>query len=336
MKKILILIISFIILIKLNYTNAQIPINVPVSGLQAWYPLNGNANDLSGNGKNGTLAGLILPSPTTDRYGITNSAYSFVGVNATYSSDGSHIILPDFDFNVWNEFTISLWVYENSTFVREGLIAFGYTVPNSSDQPCFRITRDNMYNAIIAIVSDSLILYQDNFSFRNKWKHYCMTYNSTSMNFYIDGVLVNSKSSDVLPVIPKGFNAIARQSWNNGTSTSTRFTGKIDDVGIWSRVLSQNEITNLIEGSITTAPENNFSNEFCLFPNPANDIINLKCNSFEKFEKYQIIDQFGRNIESGTITNENTKIDISQLSSGVYNIICIGKTFSTINFIKHQ
>jgi len=45
-------------------------------GLVAYYPFNGNANDESGNGNNGTVYGATL---TTDRFGNTNKAYSFDG-----------------------------------------------------------------------------------------------------------------------------------------------------------------------------------------------------------------------------------------------------------------
>jgi hypothetical protein len=58
--------------------NAQIP----TDNLVAWYPFNGNANDLSGNNLNGTSYGATL---TTDRFGNNNNAYylngaSFIGV----------------------------------------------------------------------------------------------------------------------------------------------------------------------------------------------------------------------------------------------------------------
>lgn len=42
------------------------------NGLVAYYPFNGNANDTSGNGHNGTANGATL---TTDRFGMTNAAY---------------------------------------------------------------------------------------------------------------------------------------------------------------------------------------------------------------------------------------------------------------------
>ena len=41
--------------------NAQsnVPAYIPSSGLKAWYPFDGNANDASGHGYNGTAFGLI-------------------------------------------------------------------------------------------------------------------------------------------------------------------------------------------------------------------------------------------------------------------------------------
>jgi len=48
----------------------------PTTGLAAWYPFNGDVNDYSGNGNNGTVHGAIL-SP--DRFGDSDKAYSFNG-----------------------------------------------------------------------------------------------------------------------------------------------------------------------------------------------------------------------------------------------------------------
>ncbi len=47
-------------------------------GLIACYPFNGNANDESGNGNNGTVNGA---ASVVDRLGRQNSAYKFDGMN---------------------------------------------------------------------------------------------------------------------------------------------------------------------------------------------------------------------------------------------------------------
>lgn len=53
--------------ITLNVQGATAP--VTTDGLVGYWPFNGNANDESGNGNNGTVNGASL---TTDRYGVSN------------------------------------------------------------------------------------------------------------------------------------------------------------------------------------------------------------------------------------------------------------------------
>ena len=54
----------------------NVPSYVPTNGLVGWWPFNGNANDESGNGNNGTVNGATF---TTDRNGASNNAYNFDG-----------------------------------------------------------------------------------------------------------------------------------------------------------------------------------------------------------------------------------------------------------------
>jgi hypothetical protein len=63
-------------------SNAQAPNYVPSNGLVGWWPFNGNANDQSGNGNNGTVNGATL---NADRFGNSNSAFSFNGSNQRIS-----------------------------------------------------------------------------------------------------------------------------------------------------------------------------------------------------------------------------------------------------------
>ena len=72
-------------------------------GLVAWYPFNGNANDSSGNGNNGTVSGATL---TTDRFGNPGKAYSFNGTNAYISVPNSSSL------SIVGDITISAWIYD--------------------------------------------------------------------------------------------------------------------------------------------------------------------------------------------------------------------------------
>jgi hypothetical protein len=81
---------------------AQVPNYVPSNGLVGWWPFNGNANDESGNGNNGTTTNATI---TSDRNGSLNSAYTFNGTS-------NFIEIPDSPTLRLNntDFTISFWV----------------------------------------------------------------------------------------------------------------------------------------------------------------------------------------------------------------------------------
>src|SRR5580698_6713918 len=73
-------------------------------GLIAYYPLNGDGTDASGNGHNGTVAGA---TPTANRFGQDGKALLFDGVNSFIKvHDAPALRLADTDF------TISAWIFE--------------------------------------------------------------------------------------------------------------------------------------------------------------------------------------------------------------------------------
>ena len=83
--------------------NAQ---SVPTNGLVAFYPFDGNANDVSGNAIHGTATGVTL---TTDRFGRSNAAYQFSGNNSPLSyvriTNAATLQFPsDFTFSAWIRF----------------------------------------------------------------------------------------------------------------------------------------------------------------------------------------------------------------------------------------
>jgi len=99
----------FTILILLSFIGlSSIFAQIPTSGLIAHYPFNGNANDISGHGNNGTNFGAIL---TYDRFGNPNSAYQFDGVS-------SYILVPHSpDFQLSYSLTVSLWVRPDAFYL---------------------------------------------------------------------------------------------------------------------------------------------------------------------------------------------------------------------------
>jgi hypothetical protein len=78
--------------------------------LLAYYPFNGNANDVSGNNRHGTVNNALL---TTDRTGNPNSAYLFDG------SSSSIRIANDNGLNTQKAFAANFWMKIGAFYSRE-------------------------------------------------------------------------------------------------------------------------------------------------------------------------------------------------------------------------
>ena len=93
--KLLLLVFGLVMTTQIIFS--QVPSYVPTNGLVGYWPFNGNANDQSGNGNNGTVNGATL---TADRNGNSNNAYYFNGTS-------NYINLNK---TLTSQFSISLWV----------------------------------------------------------------------------------------------------------------------------------------------------------------------------------------------------------------------------------
>ena len=85
------LLVTFASLLFATMAMAQVPGYVPATGLAAWYPFNGNANDASGNGNNATNTGVTFVS---DRNSNSSAAANFNGTSSVLT-----VALPSFTFS---------------------------------------------------------------------------------------------------------------------------------------------------------------------------------------------------------------------------------------------
>jgi ankyrin repeat protein len=77
------------------------------------------------------------------------------------------------------------------------------------------------------------------------WFHYAATYDGREMRLYINGVPAGRTFT-----VDKTFASSTAETWIGGVGTSTgeAFYGYLDDVGIWSRALSEEELKQVISG----------------------------------------------------------------------------------------
>ncbi len=220
------------------------------NGLAAYYPFNGNANDASGNGNNGVVNGATL---TQDRSGNTNSAYSFNGIDNNISFTSPPLTQTDnWTMTAWlqpaslNQDGIAVSMgYDDGSFSYGGNgYAFGMQGPNGYP---YYVTPGNQLFGAFAFIEG----FYSGFTFTstNQWYQVVMIRSAGVTTLYVDGVATPTGTTST-PLTPTAFTI--------GSENGLRyFNGAIDDVRIYNRALTTNEIQAIYDaesGQCTPPP----------------------------------------------------------------------------------
>lgn len=239
---------------------AQVPNYVDTTALRGWYPFNGDANDYSTYGNNGTATGV---TSATDRFGTANSAYNFNGSSKIQLNKVAPLwTLPGH--------SISVWINKNST--NNGVIFTNYSGLRSGstlyDATYFELTSDPKWFSNFGNFGPP-----NNYSGTGStsftpgtWYHlvFVRGYPTTAYSYrlYVDGKLVNDGGVGNSPdqVAAAQYNCIGARNASASTPQTPSLDGKLDDMGFWQRILSSCEIFDLYYGSkngvIATQPAN--------------------------------------------------------------------------------
>jgi len=210
-----------------------------------YWSFDGNANDQSGNGNNGAVNGANL---TTDRFGNVDSAYSFDGnssINTNYQGISNQ-----------NARSISFWLKQN------------FSIPSGSEQVLSLYGGSDMGSGFDPIILNnsfpgidlgaSYVAY--NFNLLDDWHLYTATYdnkdgaNVMAIKIYIDGILMSIVQSQF-----QGTNTLMTGNsvnlrFGSSFTSGQGFVGKLDDIAIYNRALTQSEITQLYTGTGNGSP----------------------------------------------------------------------------------
>ena len=300
MKQLLLLPLLFITVISFG----QVPNYVPTDSLVGYWGFNGNANDESGNGNDGTNNGATL---TADRFGNANSAYDFDGVNDYISLDAL--------FNFPSR-SISFFIFpdatppSNSTGYNESIIfdqqtnQLNYGATQVEFNSEHEIIGQVGLNTNLSGSSDSLTL--------DVWHHVVFLIDTNSASLYVDANFYAS-----LPYDSHSGNGSGNIAFVATKYTLTDFfNGKIDDIGIWSRVLDSCEIIDLYNAELSCASSiNELDNPLVkLYPNPTSDQITIDIKGYSGVVNVEVYDLQGRLLETTT----NTIVSLKKHAKGIY------------------
>jgi len=313
-----------------------VPSYVTTNGLVGWWPFNGNANDESGNGHNGIINGGI--TLTSDRFGNTNKAYYFNGNTSGFIEILDHDALSFTN----NQFTFAFWMYPDlDVSAAFRTILSKYSAYNGREY-MFLLPKNE---ASVFIEFSSFVnlnncpVYSENTASTIPyniygWSQYIITGDGNVLNTYVNGTLVST--------INRNYNCNLENTSNNlwiGKSYQTqKMKGSLDDIGIWNRALTSQEISTLYSRSIATGLyEKTLKNSIQVYPNPTSSFIYINNGNFSLMNCYSIkIDNsLGQTVFNQVIDQQQFYINTATWSgAGIYFVYIIDNNSNIIETRK--
>lgn len=203
---------------------------IPTNGLVAHYPLDGDGNDISGNGYHGVT---ITATPTEDRFGNPTGAYHFDGSQYIEVPHTAPFNLTSVTVSAWIRTSEAPGYYRTVAGIAHnswGMGGYAWGLMVHYGQPV-------VYTGSQAMGPDAV---ND-----GNWHHLVGVVDNENMlhHLYVDGQLVQSASGGAGSPA-SGLFQLGRFRYTGGGGDSY-FTGDIDDVTIFDRALTPNEIANI-------------------------------------------------------------------------------------------
>ena len=240
----------FLLLFLTKIGFSQVNLN---SGLVAYYPFNGDANDASGNSNNPIFNNATL---TSDRFGNANSAYSFNGVD-------NYIQIPS-SISLNTGAQISLCVYVNiqgfysgpchgNDIINKGQYGgntnfyfirfddYAYTNGGNCSSPVDN-NHQNFYGHYTSVPTPGYSPYIA----KNEW--YCLvyTYDGSTAKFFVDGNLKSQYNISGLSFGNADDLYLGRlYNPSDPSSFPYWFNGTMDEVRIYNRAINDQEVSAL-------------------------------------------------------------------------------------------
>lgn len=206
----------------------------PPSGMVSWWPGDGDASDIA-DGNDGTLQ-----NGATFAAGKVGQAFSLDGVDDYVNLGSTQIIGDD------TSFTIDAWIKVNS-FASDNkqLPIYGEYSSGTNDAKNYLAVGNLQSGLEQRVFFDQFVptggSLKSNIQLTpGQWYHVAYTQDGTNRRLYIDGALDSSDSA--IETYSGQTPDDIRIGRRGGTATDQRFNGLIDEVEIFDRALSADEI----------------------------------------------------------------------------------------------
>jgi hypothetical protein len=331
-----------------QYTIAQVPSYVPTDGLVGYWPFDGNANDETGNGNNGTVNGATL---TSDRDGNENSAYYFnVNASGGWGTAQNRITVSSPTISNENSFTMSAWInletkpspYNNRPHTIMGRW-------NGNGSAVFRhqiIYSGEIFTNLLEGSNDNGVV--GGSVTYGEWCHTVITYDGSILKQYINNQLTNQEQLNIDINTSSTDLTFGELHMTNGHWYL--FSGKMDDLGYWNRALTEQEVANLYTsnssnecstlvintGVLSTNPVT-YNSTVNIYPNPASDQITIDCGNLNNVDGWhiKITNMLGQEVFSEPMDTQQYVIPLNTWTGqGMYYVKIINAENEVVNIKK--
>jgi hypothetical protein len=297
---------------------------IPTAGLISSYTFNaGNADDEKGDNDGAVYGGTTL---TEDRFGNPNMAYELDGIDGYIDFGDS----SEFRMGT-NDFSISFWFQYDSVQLTQ---VIGKRDAGSINYEQYSFLIGSNLSGVPNVGTSTAGALRTNgnnrwlFStdLRGDWHHVVMNHDHDSITtLFVDGVLTTSSNT----IFTTGLN-VAGTPFVVGVfqfGGPKYFEGKIDDIHVYHRYLSDAEILDLYnaENPITSIQENTLG--FSIFPNPTNDLLTIQFKRASNFKIYSID---GKLLDSISQLQTKHIVDCTSYPPGIYFIQAENETLKFV------
>ena len=258
-----------------------------------------------------------------------SGAYNTAGSSVILDGIDDYITVPNTSLmnNLQHSFTISAFIKADNFINWGGIVSKG---TNTTGSTPFSLTTwsDGTVRFIANVGALTGAVGTGMWNSKGKlttgiWNYVAVTYDGTTLKFYINGNL----DSEVGIHMTLGLNNEPIVIGCDFFGGDEYFKGSIDEVSVYSRVLSANEIQAINQDEITNI--NNISNEdLFIYPNPASNQLIIN-NSELRINEIIIADMQGLIIYTCKDSFVGSKtIDLSDVTNGMYFITIWGNNIN--------
>ena len=313
------------------------PLQTSEPGLVAHYPFEGNANDATPFQNHGVIGGNPVFEPAGHAHGGMN--IKFDGVQDSVLAPNAVQLLSDYT-------TVSFWIRVDDRNLQDAeayILDFGHWDQRwkiSLPQHLKIVWTTNSTTAQVPNFISDMDSGDGNEMVIGFWWYVTMVHDGTHDIIYVNGIEANRK-----PVLGK-LNSTARPLGfgNNPIDGGQYFIGALDDVKIYNKALTDEEIARLYATGTTSTQEPNLLRVYIdqVFPNPATELLTVNHQlPANQPLLLRVFDMQGRQVDArylnaGEVAQGQFSLPVGHHAAGMYtlNFVLGGKNLGSLMFVK--